>query len=132
MTSPDRPPGHRILVVDDSEDGADMLAELLRRQGHDLRTAYDGESALEIASAFHPEVVFLALELSGIDGHEVARQLRAAPALAGVFLIALTGRGSEADIQRSREVGIDVHLTKPVAPRELLAVLARHTSRPAT
>ena len=104
----------RVLVVDDNEDGAEMLATMLSLAGHDTRTAHDGPAALEMASSFLPEVVFLDIGLPGMSGYEVAEALRADARLADITLVALTGWGGDDDKRKSQEAGFDVHLTKPV------------------
>ncbi len=106
----------KILVVDDNVDAADSLAVLLRHQGQDVRVAHDGPSALDAARTDPPEMVFLDIGLPGMDGYEVARRLRANPALAGAKLVALTGYGQEEDRRRSQEAGFDLHLVKPADP----------------
>jgi len=104
----------RILVVDDNQDAADTMAELLALNGQQVRTAYRGAEALALVPTFRPEIVFLDLGLPGMDGYEVARRLRAQPEHARMTLIALTGYGRESDFARSKEAGIDYHLVKPV------------------
>lgn len=104
----------RILVVDDSLDGAEAMAMLLRCDGHDARTAHNGRTAVEQARAFLPEVVFLDIRLPGMDGYEVARELRADPNLRDVVLVALTGWGTEEDRRKSELAGFNYHFVKPV------------------
>ncbi len=104
----------RILVVDDSVDGAEMLATALTAKGYDTRVAYDAPSALRIASEFRPVVGFLDIGLPVMDGYELAAHLRELPELNGMKLIALTGYGQESDRRKSREAGFDHHLVKPV------------------
>lgn len=108
--------GRRVLVVDDNVDAAESLAMVLELAGHETRTAHSGAQALEVIETFSPDVGFLDIGLPGMDGHELARRIRESPRLARIKLIALTGWGSEADKQRSREAGFDHHLTKPVEP----------------
>jgi CheY-like chemotaxis protein len=110
------PAGLRVLVVDDNLDAADGLAAALKLSGHDVRAAYDGPSALAIAEAFRPQAVLLDLGLPGMDGYEVARRLRETPALKGTWIAAVTGWGQPEERQRSKEMGFDRHLVKPVAP----------------
>ena len=114
-----------ILVVAGNVDAAEMLAAMLELRGHGTRVAYDGRDALAAARGSHPDIIFLDIGLPGMDGYEVARQLRADPALAATVLVALTGWGSEDDKRRAREAGFDVHLTKPVDVADVDAVLAR-------
>jgi PAS domain S-box-containing protein len=113
----------RILVVEDSPDGADTLAMLLRVNGHEVRTAVDGPTALEAVGAFQPEIILLDIGLPGMSGYEVAAQLRQLPGTASALLIALTGYGQQRDRDRSREAGFDQHLTKPVDHQALLRLL---------
>jgi CheY-like chemotaxis protein len=113
--------GRRILVVDDNQDSAESLALLLELKGHEVRTAFAGPAALDIASTFQPEVVLLDIGLPGMDGYEVARRLRAGND--GSRLVALTGYGQDDDRQRSRDAGFDHHLVKPVDLDELARVI---------
>ena len=115
----------RILVVDDNHDVADSLAMLLESMGMDVRVAYDGPSALEIAFAFKPEIVFLDLGMPGMDGVETARRLRQIPDGNDAFLIALTGWGQAEHRSRTREAGFDEHLAKPVDLDTLMPILRR-------
>jgi CheY-like chemotaxis protein len=111
------------LVVDDTVDAADSLVMLLRLAGQEVRVAYDGPTALLIAQAFRPQVVFLDLGMPGMDGYDVARQLREDPELKRVVLVAMTGWGQEEDRRRSRQAGFDSHLVKPAELKELEQVL---------
>ena len=117
--------GMRVLVVDDNRDGAELLEEVFRALGHTTRLAYDGEGALELAHQFRPEIAFLDIGLPVMDGYQLARRLRAAPGLAQVRLVAVTGFGQEADRGRAREAGFDEHLTKPVEIDQLRLLMDR-------
>jgi signal transduction histidine kinase/CheY-like chemotaxis protein len=114
----------RILVVDDNQDLADTMAILLARAGHDVQACYASQEALQLAAAFHPDVILLDLGLPEIDGYEVARRLRDDPRLTQARLIAVTGYGREADQQRSLEAGFDAHLVKPIDPQKMFEVLS--------
>jgi PAS domain S-box-containing protein len=118
-----RPAAARLLVVDDNQDAAMSLAELLRFGGHPVHVAYDGAQALEAMREQRPEVVFLDLGLPGMDGFEVARRVRADPALAGVRLVALTGYGQPADRAATEAAGFAGHLVKPVELAQLTRAL---------
>lgn len=111
-----------VLVVDDNVDGADSIAMLLGMRGHPVHVAYNGQDALELAAAVHPDVVLLDIGLPSIDGYEVARRLRAAHGQHCV-LAAITGYGTPADRARAFESGFDHHLLKPVEPEQLDAML---------
>lgn len=115
----------RVLLVDDNADAIESLATLLRLQGHEVRLAHDGMTALKTAESFQPEVVLLDIGLPGMDGYEVAGRLRREVRLDRALLAALTGYGQEDDRRRSRAAGIDVHLVKPVDLDALHAILAR-------
>ena len=89
--------------------------------------AYDGPTALETAAAFRPEVVLLDIGMPGMNGHQVAKQLRQMPGLEQTLLVAITGYGQEEDRRRSWEAGFQHHLIKPVglsAVEELLVSAA--------
>ncbi|MCE3284256.1 MAG: putative histidine kinase, hybrid, partial [Steroidobacteraceae bacterium] len=125
------PAGRRILLVDDNRDAADSLALLLGLEGHDVRVAYAGRPAIEVAHEFRPEVAVLDLGLPDLSGYDVARLLRQDPALGRIELIALTGWGQEEHRKRALEAGFDHHVTKPV-DLEHLARLLQSPSPPAT
>ncbi len=114
----------RILVVDDNHDSALSMAMMLSIMGHDTRTAHDGESAVETAEAFQPEVVLLDIGLPKLNGYEVAQRIREKPWGAAMYLIAVTGWGQDEDRQRSTEVGLNLHMVKPVEPSALEKLLA--------
>jgi two-component system, chemotaxis family, CheB/CheR fusion protein len=114
----------KVLVVDDNVDSADSLALLLGIWDHEVRTANDGPAALRLARSFRPDVVLLDLGMPGMNGYEVARELRRIPELRDVVLVALTGYGQDEDRKQTREAGFASHLMKPVDPEELRAVLA--------
>jgi signal transduction histidine kinase len=116
---------HRILLVDDNADGAFMLAELLRFDGHEVQTALSGMEALERMKTFHPDVALLDIGLPGLDGYEVARRIRAEPGNGTIRLIAITGYGREEDREAARDAGFVAHLVKPVEYSALAVALAR-------
>jgi CheY-like chemotaxis protein len=132
---PARSSGHRLLVVDDNQDAAVSLAVLLRLQGHEVRVAHDGPTALALAASYRPAVVFLDLGMPGMDGYEVARRLRLQIGLEHIVLAALTGWGQQEDRRRTAEAGFDHHLVKPPEPKTLesvLCILGGSEARPAT
>ncbi len=120
--------GRRVLVVDDNRDAAELLAEGLRLQGHDVRVAYDGPGALEIAGGFEAEVALLDIGLPVMNGYELAHRLRERGLRC--HLVAVTGYGQEADRIRAREHGFDAHVVKPV-DLERIRELVRAAPRPA-
>ena len=116
-------PTQRILVVDDNADAAESLGILLRRAGHEVALACDGESALTTASTLNPSIVLLDLGLPGMNGLELCRRLRQ-QGLQGALMVAVTGYGRDSDRHRTREAGFDRHLVKPVAFDQLMEVMA--------
>ena len=94
-------------------------AEVLELDGHEVEVAYAGPRASSRRAGCNPDVVLCDIGLPGMDGYEVARALRADPALAGITLVALSGYALPEDIERSREAGFDRHLAKPVEPKDL-------------
>jgi CheY-like chemotaxis protein len=123
----------KILVVDDNHDSALSLAMMLSIMGHETRTAHDGESAVTSAETFLPDVVLLDIGLPKLNGYEVAQRIRQSSWGASMFLIAVTGWGQDEDRQRSSEVGLNVHMVKPVEPSALEKLLSelRVDGRPA-
>jgi CheY-like chemotaxis protein len=115
----------RVLVVDDNDDAAATVAELLEDLGHEVKTAADGAQALRIAKVFKPEVCLLDLGLPVMDGYELARRLLQSNDLAvGARLIALTGYGQDGDKRRTAEAGFAGHLVKPVNFDDLTQAVA--------
>ncbi len=108
-------PCHRILVVDDVQVSAEILASMLRSIGQETSLATDGLTAIEWARENKPDVVFLDIAMPGMDGYEVARRLRACSELKGLRLVALTGYGQEEDRRKAYEAGLDHHMTKPAS-----------------
>lgn len=114
----------RILVVDDNEDAANGMKLLLGFSGHEAHVAHDGPSALEAFKALRPDVVLLDIGLPGMSGLEVCRQMRALAHAPSPLIVALTGWGTDADRQKSRDAGFDHHLVKPVEFAALTELLA--------
>ena len=117
---PSRLSGLRILVVDDNRDAAVSLGQLLAADGAEVHTAYEGRRALELLEAKRPTTVLLDLGMPGMDGYEVARQIRNGTKFHDVRIVALTGWGQETDRKRTISNGFDGHLTKPVDYVELV------------
>lgn len=113
----------RVLVVDDNRDAADTLGALLEILGCEVQAAYDGAAALNAAESFRPNAMLLDIGMPGMDGYEVAREVRNRLGPLNVLLIAVTGWGQEEDFQRTRAAGFDHHLTKPVALESLEPLL---------
>jgi len=119
----------RILVIEDNDDGREMLRTMLELHGHEVRAASTGVEGITEARRWRADVVLLDVGLPDLDGYEVARRLRAERETAHSKLVAITGYGQSEDEQRAYRAGIDVHVTKPVEPKELLRILADVTRR---
>jgi PAS domain S-box-containing protein len=119
-----RPASLRMLVVDDNKDGADSLAMLLRFEGHEVRVAYTGPTAIQEAIKCRPQIILLDIGLPGMDGYELARRLRRQAETQQATLIAMTGYGLESDKEQAKAAGFDYHLVKPVDPTKLEKLLA--------
>jgi two-component system, sensor histidine kinase len=115
----------RVLIADDNKDAADSLALLLSHDGHEVRTAYGGHAAVSVVETFRPDVSFLDIGMPDLDGFAAANAIRQRRAGREVCLIAVTGWGQEDDKRRARAAGFAMHLTKPVDPDRVRAVLAR-------
>jgi signal transduction histidine kinase/CheY-like chemotaxis protein len=118
-------PRKRVLVIDDNDDAAEAIAVFLRLEGHDVQTANDGPQALQCADMFGPEVAVVDIGLPGMDGYELARRFAHRIPL----LIALTGYGQSEDRQRSKAAGFHYHFVKPANPREITAVIRKHSTQ---
>jgi len=117
-------PGMRILVADDNADAAELLRDLLAQHGHTVEVVGNGHAAVEAAARARPDVALLDIGMPGLNGHDVARRLRAQPDTRPMRLVALSGWGSDDDRARSADAGFDCHLTKPVELQALLDVVA--------
>lgn len=115
-------PECRVVVVDDNQDAADMLADLLGAQGFPVRTAYNGTDALAVLREYHPRIGILDIGLPDILGYDVAREARR-ELHEEVLLVAVTGWGAEKDVERAFEAGFDFHVTKPADPDDLIALI---------
>jgi signal transduction histidine kinase/ActR/RegA family two-component response regulator len=124
-------PRHRILIADDNRDAADSLAVMLSVVGHEVRTAYDGQQALELAETFTPDLALLDIGMPRMNGYDAARAIRARPFGHDMLLVALTGWGQPEDKQRSQLAGFDHHLVKPVDPSVLDRLLSTARLAPA-
>lgn len=112
-----------MLLIDDNDDGREMMALTLGAKGYEVRQAGDGIRGIAEASANPPQVALIDIGLPGMDGYEVARRLRRDPAMRGIRLVALTGYGLVKDQNLALEAGFDLHLVKPVATDKLCGII---------
>jgi CheY-like chemotaxis protein len=108
-----------VLVADDHVDSRDSLAALLKLSGHAVHVASDGAEAIELAEEFHPDVIFLDLNMPKASGYEVCERIRESDWAERVPIYALTSHDTVEDVQRSKAAGFDAHLTKPLDPDAL-------------
>jgi PAS domain S-box-containing protein len=117
----------RVMVVDDNADAADTLAMVLQQMGAEVRTVYDGATALRMCESFQPQLVLLDVGMPHMNGYDVVRAIRQLKSCGKPVIAAVTGWGQEADKARAREAGFDRHYTKPInetALRELVTEVA--------
>ena len=110
-----------ILIVEDEKDIVKMLDYNLKKEGYKILVAHDGEDALDVANAKHPDLILLDLMLPGVDGLEVCKQLKLERKTASIPVIMLTAKTQESDKVVGLELGADDYVTKPFSPRELIA-----------
>jgi CheY-like chemotaxis protein len=124
-----RPESRRILLVEDNEDGRNMMELMLALEGHVVHTAATGEAAVRMAREWRPDIALVDIGLPDMDGYEVARRLRALLSDNPPKLVAISGFGQQSDLHHAYEAGFDLHLTKPVAPQFLHDVMSALTSK---
>jgi signal transduction histidine kinase/DNA-binding response OmpR family regulator len=113
----------RILIVDDNIDAAETLAMMLEILGQQTHKAHDGNAAIQAAADYQPDVIFMDIGLPGISGHEAASRIRKDLGMTGVYMVALSGYGTEEDRRKSLYAGFDTHLVKPLDPSMLPGIL---------
>jgi signal transduction histidine kinase len=126
---PPAAPRRRVLVVEDNRDAREMYCLALTLAGHEVLEAQDASRGLELLKSARPDVAFVDIGLPTLSGYDLARAVRADPAVSGVLLVAVTGYGSADDRDRARRAGFDHHLVKPVSTDKLLELLSVLSSR---
>ncbi len=114
----------RILVIEDNPINLELTTYLLRAAGHEVLTAADGEAGLAAAMRERPDLIVCDIQMPGLDGYEVARALKADPALRRVPLLAVTALAMVGDRERAVAAGFDQHVSKPIDPETFIATLA--------
>ncbi len=105
-----------ILIVDDNEQNLKLARVALECEGFDVRTAMDGEAAIEMLRTVHPRLILMDVQLPGLDGLEVARRLKADPATRDILIIAVTAYAMKGDREKAMEAGCDGYIAKPLDP----------------
>jgi DNA-binding response OmpR family regulator len=119
----------RILAIEDNLDVGDQLSIVLRHYGHQVRLERTGEAGTAAVTEFKPEVVLLDIGLPDLDGHEVARRIRALAGFEHVVIIGVSGYTSEAGEKRAPDSPFDEYLAKPVLPSAIEQAMERHTAK---
>lgn len=114
-----------ILVADDNADIRDLLATRLSTRGFEVTTAADGQAALEVALAEHPDIALLDWVMPIIQGHELCVKLKTDPRTADIPVVMLTARGEEEDRLLGLDLGADAYLVKPFDIDELVGTLKK-------
>ncbi|PLS83524.1 MAG: response regulator [Chloroflexi bacterium] len=112
-----------ILVVEDNPDNMYVLDHLLTRKGYVVRQAVRGEEALALVRQEHPALVLMDMQMPGMDGYAVVRELRQIPELAGLPIIAVTANSMPGDREQTLAAGCTDYVAKPISPRELLQLV---------
>jgi CheY-like chemotaxis protein len=118
--------GESILIVDDNPQNLKLARVILTVEGYDVRTASDAEEALSVLATFVPRLILMDLQLPGMDGLELTRQLKADPECRGIRIIALTAYAMKGDEEKALAAGCDGYVTKPIDTESLPRIVARH------
>lgn len=120
--------GERILVVDDNATNMKLLRVLLAAEGYDVRTAADAREALDVLGQFRPRLILMDVQLPGMSGLDLTRQLKADAQTRDIIILAVTAYAMKGDEERARAAGCDGYLSKPIDPCTLPTTVARHLS----
>jgi two-component system CheB/CheR fusion protein len=118
-------PGKKVVLVEDNQDGREMMELLLRHAGYEVFVAGDGQSGLETIEREKPDIALVDIGLPIMDGFELARRVRSGSAVPNLYMIALTGYGQAHDHSAALDAGFDEHLVKPLNPEELARLLSQ-------
>ena len=118
--------GEKILIVDDNPTNLKLVKVLLVKEGYAVQTAPDAEEALKILTAFKPRMILMDIQLPGMDGLELTRQLKAAPDTKDIVILALTAYAMKGDDEKAKAAGCDGYITKPIDTQAFPAVIAGH------
>jgi two-component system, cell cycle response regulator DivK len=118
--------GERILIVDDNPTNLKLVAYLMKANGYEVLTALDAPAALDQIRTRHPRLILMDLQLPGVDGLALTRQLKADPDSRDIIVIAVTAYAMKGDQDRARDAGCDDYVTKPIDTRTLPALVAKH------
>lgn len=115
---------HKILIADDEPNIVISLEYLMKRAGHEVLVARDGQEAIDTLRRERPRLVLLDVMMPKKSGFEVCQELRADEALKGTLVLMLTAKGRDTDVDKGLGVGADAYMTKPFATKDLVAKVA--------
>jgi two-component system cell cycle response regulator DivK len=113
-----------ILIVDDNAVNLKLTKILLIKEGYEVKTAGDAEEALNILEGFKPRLILMDLQLPGMDGLELTRNLKTAPATKDILVVALTAYAMKGDEEKAKAAGCDGYVTKPIDTQNFPALIA--------
>jgi CheY-like chemotaxis protein len=119
-------PSDPVLIVDDNPQNLKLARLLLASEGYDARTAVDAEHALTLLEQFQPRLILMDIQLPGMDGLELTRQLKAKPETRGIVIVALTAYAMKGDEEKARAAGCDGYIAKPIDVRTLPTAVAEY------
>jgi two-component system, cell cycle response regulator DivK len=115
-----------VLIVDDNPTNLKLARVVLSSEGLEVRTALSAEDALKVLETFHPSLILMDIQLPGLDGLELTRQLKADPQRSDIMVLALTAYAMKGDMEKALAAGCDGYISKPIDPVTLCAVVERH------
>jgi two-component system, cell cycle response regulator DivK len=116
----------KVLVVDDNPTNLKLARVVLSSEGLDVRTAVSAEDALQVLDTFTPALILMDLQLPGLDGLELTRQLKADPKRHNIAVLALTAYAMKGDMEKALAAGCDGYVSKPIDPVTLCSIVAHH------
>jgi CheY-like chemotaxis protein len=122
-------PSVPILVVDDNPQNLELARVVLCAEGYTVKTAVDAEDALRLLASFAPRLILVDIQLPGMDGLQLTRQLKADPAFSGIGIIAVTSYAMKGDDEKAFAAGCDGYVTKPIDIDTFPRIVAQHLHR---
>lgn len=119
-------PSESVLIVDDNAINLELAEEVLKLEGYEVRTAANASEALRAIAADQPRLILMDLQMPGVDGLTLTRQLKADPATRDIVIVALTAYAMKGDAEKAREAGCDGYVSKPVDVRTLAKVVGSY------
>jgi len=121
--------GEPILIVDDNAQNLKLARVILEMEGYEVKTAVDAEDALRLLKSFRPQLILMDIQLPGMDGLELTRQLKADPGFENLIIVALTAYAMKGDEEKALAAGCDGYVTKPIDGATLPNVIEKHLAR---